>query len=497
MKSKPVVVEWAKAESAAASCGDARLNKRLGVLLTALGQAPSASIPQACGGGHAEIAAAYRFFDNPATTPQNILAAHVQQSLGRMAGQDTVLLVQDTTEVDMTQPQRRISGAGPLDDSTRQGAFLHLMHAFTLEGTPLGSVWHKIMVRAQRQPKGSKARQSRSGRQSTPIEEKESVRWIEGLAAAHEMALAQPQVRLICVADSEADIFEYLSLMPEQSSPVPSAQSHAHWIVRACQDRTLLDTENQAAAKLWDVCRQAPVLWSKGLKVRARQGKFACDKRVRRQPRLDRDIIVEARAAEQITLRAPYRKARRLEAVTLNAVLVSEVSPPAGEVPVEWLLLTSLPVQSPAQVQQVVEAYSKRFMIEVFFRVLKSGCRIEERRFESAGRHLSHVAVALIIAWRVLWLSQLGQHQPAMDGAKVFTTSEWQAAWAVIKRGEPMPQKPPSVGEMIKLVGKLGGWIERGGKSASPPGAQTLWQGLHRLHDLATTWEICHPELCV
>jgi hypothetical protein len=493
MKSNPAMAQWAKTETAGADCGDARLNKRLGTLLTALGQAPSASIPEACNGAHAEIAAAYRFFDNPATTPQCILASHMDQSLERMERHKSVLLVQDTTEVDMSQPQRRIRGAGPLDDSLRQGALLHLMHAFSPEGTPLGTVWHKIIVREGRPaPDAAPARKSRSQRQSIPIEQKESVRWIEGLAASNALAQERPHLHLICVADSEADIYEYLGHVPPctQEEGGPGA---AHWIVRACQDRALLDhAEGSPPLTIWDACEQAPVLWQKALQVRGRKVKVACDKRARRQARLDRDIIVTARAVEQATLRAPYRKGRRLQAVKVNAVLVREVDPPEGEAAVEWLLLTSLPVRSAEQVRQVVEAYSQRFMIEVFFRVLKSGCRIEERRFENADRHLSHLAVALIIAWRVLWLSQIGQHQPEMDGASVFTASEWQSAWAVIKRGQPLPSQAPSVGEMIKIVGKLGGWIERGAKSASPPGVQTLWQGLQRLHDLSTAWNIRH-----
>jgi transposase-like protein/transposase Tn5 family protein len=468
-------------ESEQAGCGDVRLNRRLGMLLGALGEAPGVSIPQACGGGHAEVAAAYRFFDNPAATPQNILAAHVQQSLQRMRAQDTVLLVQDTTEMDMSQPRRRIAGAGPLDGSPRQGALVHLMHAFTLEGLPLGSVWHKIWTRkAQGEGRGRKARPSRSARQSTPMAQKESLRWIEGLEAAQGMAAAQPEVRLICVADSEADIYEYLGHLPS-SGPV-------HWIVRACQDRALLDCE---AGHLWEACRQAPALWSKGLQVRGREPKLACDKRARRQPRVDRTITVQARALEQVRLRAPHRKGLQLAEVTLNAVLVSEVSPPEGEVAVEWLLLTSLPVHNGAQVQQIVQAYSKRFMIETLFRVLKSGCRIEQRRFESAARHLSHLAVALIIAWRVLWLAQLGQHQPEMDGAHLFSAHEWQAAWAVTHRGQALPTQAPSAGQIIKMVAQLGGWIQRSAKSPSPPGVQTLWQGLRRLHDLSTAWEIC------
>lgn len=234
---------WAKQESRRADCGDARLNKRLGLLLSTLGQAPGQSIPQACNGRHAEIAAAYRFFDHEAATPANILAAPVAESQARLAAHATVLLVQDTTEMDMSQPRQRVEGAGPLDDSARQGALVRLMHAFTLEGTPLGSVWHKLLVRAERpasESPAARSKKTRSERQNTPLEAKASMRWIEGLAAAQRLALAQPQVRLICVADSEADIYEYLGQVPRTARAGQEAAAQAQWIVRACQDRVLL-----------------------------------------------------------------------------------------------------------------------------------------------------------------------------------------------------------------------------------------------------------------
>ena len=104
---------------------------------------------------------------------------------------------------------------------------MHLMHAFTMEGTPLGSVWHKLLVRAPRPEDTAVVRQTRSQRQNTAIEDKESIRWIEGLAAAQSMAMAQPQVRMICVADSEADIYEYLSHLP-RTMPAQEAQGAAH-----------------------------------------------------------------------------------------------------------------------------------------------------------------------------------------------------------------------------------------------------------------------------
>lgn len=124
----------------------------------------------------------------------------------------------------------------------------------------------------------------------------------------------------------------------------------------------------------------------------------------------------------------------------------------------------------------------------MFFRTLKSGCGIEERRFHDARRHLNHIAMALVIAWRVCSLSHLGREEPETDAGEHFGEHEWQSAWAVIKRGQPPLRCAPNMGEMMTLVGKLGGWIERGGKSASPPGVQTLWKGLQRLHDLSLSW---------
>lgn len=498
MKQAPIA-DWAQQETAGADCGDARLERRLGVLLTALGEALGVSIPQACHGGHAEIAAAYRFFDNPGATVPNILAAHVGQTLRRMGQHPTVLLIQDTTEVDMSQPHREVKGAGPLDDSPRQGARLHLMHAFTPGGTPLGSVWQKILVRKPGVRKASA--QSRHARQGIDIGDKESVRWIEGLQQADALAREHAGQRLICLADSEADIYEYLSAVP---APLGSAEAEAgpraHWIVRACQNRAVQqepEGSEAAADRLWAACAAAPVLWSSTLQVRGRHSKLAADKRARRQPRADREATVSVRALQQVSLRPPYRKGRKLDAVRVNAVLVREENPPQDEVPVEWLLVTSLPVQEAAQVQQVVEAYSRRFMIEVFFRVLKSGCRVEERRFTHAQRHLSHLAVALIVAWRVLMLSRLAQEEPQQAASTYFAAAEWRAAWSVIHRGRPLPPQAPDLGETIRMVAKLGGWIERRGKYASPPGAQTLSQGLQRLRDLAAAWETFGPHTCV
>lgn len=172
---------WAEEEAASMDLGDERLDERATILLSALGNHPQLSIPAACG-GHAETQAAYRFFDNPKVTFEDVLAPHVQKTMQRMAQEAVVLLVQDTSEIDLTRPKQQVRGAGELDGA-RQGIALHVMHAFTAAGTPLGTLWSDIVNRVEgvsHAPATRKARQ----RKHRPIEEKESLRWLSGLRQA-------------------------------------------------------------------------------------------------------------------------------------------------------------------------------------------------------------------------------------------------------------------------------------------------------------------------
>jgi hypothetical protein len=182
--------------------------------------------------------------------------------------------------------------------------------------------------------------------------------------------------------------------------------------------------------------------------------------------------------------------ARRLPEVVVNVVLATALNPPQDDVPVEWLLLTSLPVEGEERVRQVIQYYCARWMIEVFFRVLKSGCRVEERRFEQIDRLLSCMAVYLIVAWRTLYVCRLGRRCPEIRCEAVFEPAEWKSVWTVIYRTEP-PGLPPCLGEMVRLVAQLGGCVNR--KRSDPPGPQTIWIGLPRMHDFALCWQLFRP----
>jgi len=174
--------------------------------------------------------------------------------------------------------------------------------------------------------------------------------------------------------------------------------------------------------------------------------------------------------------------------VTANVVQVREVEPPVDDVPVEWLLVTTLPIETAADVRRIVEYYAMRSMIEVLFRVLKSGCRVEERRFEHLDRLLPCVALSLIVAWRTLLVCWLGRSDPEFDGEAVFEPSEWKAVWMATKR----TRRPPKLEEFVPKMSQLGGYVNTPGRS-DPPGQQTVRLGLQRMSDLALAWETFGP----
>ncbi len=459
---------------------DQRLNDRMAAVLDCLAARPHAGIPEACG-GYAETAAAYRLFDNDKVSFAGILRPHQEATRRRIAEQPVVILVQDTTELDLTRPVKQVAGAGPLDEGSRLGAFLHPLMAFTPAGTPLGTLRAHIWTREEG-PLPPRAERDAT-RKQTPIEQKESVRWVEALRAAGREAESAPETRFICLADSEADIFELFA----EAEKLPE---NADWIVRGCQNRALNDADDSEARTLRECVLRTKVLTTAQVPVRGRKAKVGCETRGRRQSRQSRTATVEVRATT-LTLRPPWRPDRRLPELRVNVVLVSESNPPAGEPAIEWLLLTNLPIETLEEVQQVIETYCVRWLIEVFFRTLKTGCRIEDRRFETLDRMLNCVATYLIVTWRTLFVCHLGRELPDVSCELVFSESEWKPVFYILKQTPP-PDQPPSLKEMVELVAQLGGYVNRA--RGAVPGPQTVWLGLQRLHDIAQCWEIFGPE---
>ena len=473
-----MIALWAQEETLDLDLGDVRLEARATSIVATLGARPNLSIPAACQ-GRAEMEATYRFFDNERVTFEKLLQPHVQGTLKRAAQEKVVLLVQDTTEIDLTRPRQIVAGAGELDGS-RRGILLHEMQAFTPDGVPLGTAWAETINRTELKHSSAKTRYERL---TTPIEEKESVRWLEGLRQARQVAQQLPQVQCVCVADSEADIYEVLS--------EPRGDAPLEWLIRACQPRALAPESKTADApgQLLATVLATPVLYEHKLRIRGRQAKVDSDPRARRQPRESRVCDMEVRACA-VTLRPPWRSDRELPPVTVNVVLVREADPPAEDERVEWLLLTTLPTTTLAEVKTVVEYYCTRWGIEIFFRVLKSGCRVEERRFEHVDRIVRHLAICVIVGWRTMFVCHAARECPDLDCEAIFEPSEWKAVWATVHRKKP-PKKKPRLKEMVRLIASLGGFVDR---AENEPGPQTVWIGLQRMYDLAWGWEAFGPE---
>jgi hypothetical protein len=290
---------------------------------------------------------------------------------------------------------------------------------------------------------------------------------------------------MVCVADSEADIYEVL--MEGMAEPRPF-----DWIVRACQNRALQrgDGAETSADYIRERVRAQPVLFTQTINVRGRKAKTSCEDRGRRQPRDSRTAEVEVRVG-RVTLRPPSRPGHKLPEVSVNVVLVREVNPPSDDEPVEWMLLTSLPIDTIEQVREAIQYYCGRWIIEVFFRTLKSGCRVEQRRFEHIDRVLPCLAVYLIVTWRTLYVCRLGRECPDISCEAVFEPAEWKAVYRVVRQRMP-PDKAPKLAEMVRMVAQLGGYVNR--KRKDPPGPQTVWLGLQRMHDFALCWQLFRPE---
>ena len=466
-----------KDEVQGAEFGDERLTKRLGKVIEELGAKPNMSVPAATH-GRAEMEAAYRFFDNDKISLEKILQPHIEATHERIAQTDVALLVQDTTDLDLTRPNQQVKGAGRLEGETRRGVFFHPLVAFNSHGVPLGVAWQKHWTRSKLKKKRTKKEKDRENRK-TPIEKKESYRWIEGMRAAREVAEACPTTTCVCIGDSDADVFELFC------EPRSTSHGEVHFLVRGCHDRKITGEHSKWLAAV----RSAPCLFQCSVNVSARTAKLSTETRKRQKSREARVAELEVRATT-VTVVPYFRKGRKLPLVTLNVVLAEETNPPDGAEPIQWILATTLPIDNVEQVQQIISYYSVRWQIEIFYRTLKSGCRIEDRQFETLDRILNCLAVYSIIAWKIMYLSRIGCECPDLCCEIIFEPSEWKSVYMTVRHEDP-PSTPPTLNEMIRMIASLGGYVLR---KSTQPGPQTLWFGLQRVHDLSTAWETFGPD---
>lgn len=452
-------LNWASQELSQAPLPDPRLVKRLIQIATDFAEHPTASIPQACGSWD-KTKAAYRFFDNEAIEPKALLAAHVQSTVQRIQAHRVVLCAQDTTTLNYsTHPQTQ--GLGPISNNRKKtiGLLLHSTLALSPSGEPLGIMHARPWARSTRT-----FGRSSQVRNRTPRAQKESQKWMESWEACQALAGQCPQTTLVNVADREGDLYDLF-----QAALAPSAGPRVHLLVRAQHNRRVAHRQQY----LWDYL---------GAQRVSAQLEIALPRKTGQPSR----VATLAIRLVEATLQPPCLKEDQAP-LKLWAVEAREVYPPKGATPLCWRLLTTLAVETVAEAVEKVRWYAQRWQIEVIHKILKSGCKIEQRQLETAKRLERVLMVDLIVAWRVLSLCKGARETPEGLASDWLESDEWRALWCYMNRQSQPPEHAPSVRQAVRWIGQLGGFLGRRGDGE--PGPIVLWRGLQQLQAITSAWK--------
>ena len=396
------------------------------------------------------------FWGNQRVSYEALIGTMREETSERLSGVGRVLLVQDTTSLDFSG-HAAVEGLGTLENKGRRGLFVHSTLAVSETGLPLGIIGQRVWVRPEEEL-GKRAK-----RHETAFEDKESYKWVDGL---RERASGQTWAQGITVCDREAHIYEFLDA---------TLQAKLDFIVRAASGRSFtVDGE-----ELFQAIAFAPVATQKSIQVK------------RRPDREAREATVQVRFGS-LTLRRPKRALSVRDSLTLQVVEVVEPQPPDGEAPIHWLLLTSLPVETLEQAEQIVTFYTYRWLIERFHYTLKSGCKLEDSQLRAESRLERLLAVYSGVAWHLLWLTYQARLTPDAPCTTVLTTPEWQALYAFIHRTLRLPVSLPTLRQAIRWIAQLGGFLGR--KADGDPGVKVLWRGWSRLQDIVQTWLLSLPQ---
>ncbi len=410
----------------------------------------------------------YRLIDQPlvsAVTPENILHPHRERTIRRMQAQDTVLCIQDGTDLKyLTRPQ--CTGLGVIGTNQTgaqsRGLHLHSTLAVSAEGLPLGVLRAQCVAPEPRTKAGA----------APALEDKKTFRWIEGLRDCVAVAREMSDTPVISVMDREADFFD---LFVEQRRD-PSVEL----LVRAKHNRRMSKEHT-----LFEMVRDSPVRGRLAIAVGRQSARPKSSKKKVRAARAERTAQVALRY-RHVTLTSAAPEHQHSAPIGVWIVHVRERKPPPGTKPIEWFLLTTLPITSPEQAEQALTWYCLRWRIEDWHRVLKTGCRIEQLAHHSAERLERAIAINLVIAWRIMLMTRLGREVPELPAELLFSELEITVLGAFAKsRGLP---PPANLGAAVLMVARLGGYLAR--TRDPPPGYQLMWYGYTTLSGMCAGYAL-------
>jgi hypothetical protein len=338
---------------------------------------------------------------------------------------------------------------GRVRSHTVCGIMMHSSLAVTTDGVPLGLAAVKFWTRDKF--KGTAALKRKINPTRVPIEHKESVRWLENLRQS--TALMNEPAQCVHIGDRESDIYELFCAAQDAGT---------HFLIRTCVNRLAGDGDHTIADEMAEV------------RVRGQHRIEAQDKDGNLQ-----DVTLEIRY-RRIRVLPPIGKQKRYPPLSLTVIHAEERGTPLNREKISWKLITDLPVGSRRDAVEKLRWYALRWKIEVFHKILKSGCRAEESRLRTAQRLTNLIALFCIIAWRVFWMTMLNRSNPNEPPTLKLTKIE------LALLDQAVPDKAPPLQRTLTYylnkIARLGGYLARA--SDPPPGNMVMWRGMTRLSDI-------------
>ena len=438
---------WALAMFGKAEMPDIRLNERLIYIASRFASKPNDSIPQGSG-DWAEAKATYRFIENNRIKVESMEKSVARGTAERCIGLKAILAIQDTTTLSFNN-LKKAEGLGPVNDNINtKGIFCHSTLAVTPEGLPIGLLNQQYWCR-EYEDMGKSEKRKR-----LPIEEKESVKWIQGIRSSHRVMKEfvkdeEEMPYVIHVFDREGDIYDVFQEIISRSQGA---------VIRSSHNRKV-DEIDLAHKKV----RETAVLGRRTIDVPRKKGQKA------------RKAKVELRS-----IYLSLTPGKQKPSLKLNLVEVWEPNPPEEAEQLHWLLWTTEPIETFDNVLYVLSIYRKRWLIEEVHMILKSGCGVEKLQMETAERLIKVISIYLPIAVRILQIKVYGREKPEAPCTIIFHEDEWRTLWIYInKKPALITTEIPTLRQMVLWIGRMGGHLGR--KRDSMPGVRVLWRGYRDL----------------
>ncbi len=448
--------DWAKREFSSIDLGDQRLNKRFKRVSQKMFEKPMSSINAVCS-TWSDTKAAYRLFDNEKVASEEILAAHRAETLKRIEEEEVVYAIQDTTYLNY-HPHRARTDMGIIESKSRplRGLIAHNVLMLSKDEVPLGLFHQKIYARLPKE--------KRSKWYLKDLKDKESYRWLE---AVEVLSQNLPKTtKCVVIADREADIHDLYQICFDKGFD---------FVIRAYRNRTV-----GTKSKRWEDKEDTYLFdYLEKQKVESKVALEIYDSKLN----TERVAHLNMRFSK-VSCPAPWRMdwsiKRKIPNLEMFVVELREHHPPKGATRIHWRILTSLPVFSEQEALEVVKIYKKRWNIETYHKVLKSGCRVEECRLVKRENLTKFLTLCSVIAWRLFWITKVSRSKPTQPCTIAFSSEEWKAIYKFTNKTRKLPDKTPNLCEVVRWMAQIGGFLGR--KSDGEPGIITVWRGWQQLN---------------